>query len=562
MELWFVVACHLRISEKWTLMGLCKDACEAVLLRVEAPDGKQVFNREQAMAFVRVAILGQSIWLTGKAGSGKSHVTRAVATAVAQACGSQAVAICAPTGTAARVASVGELRGNTLHFGFNIRSRKRAAGEPLVQTENQSAHERPAEAMHEHETGEHVEGGDAKSVAGGAPTCVLDRPTNERLKAKKLVIIDESSMASSEMIDLVDVALKKVNSSNAPFGGVTVMAIADFFQLEPVLAKADIQRAGGKKWAFESDSWAHLRPVQLTQVIRQKDSHFAAVLNRMRVGQTTDADTTWLKRESRQSGSADLAIFPSNAKCKLRNDNKLAAIDSPLITITASYAVVKTVSMAEGHGMQELPPNRVPLHLLRWSSADIVKRGPNGEPATVQIKVGCRVRCLRNVYVGSYGFDRELQTSNGQLGTVTGVESEFEENDGVRVMWDALGEEEAQETVVRRTSWVRRQSFKVDDRPVYAVSKQIPLALAAAITIHSAQGGTFAQQLDVDPRGVEPVQRLGQTHWVPKPASAYVAMSRATAIANVRILPSFSKRDVVADPFVLEYYKRVFGGVG
>jgi hypothetical protein len=130
----------------------------------------------------------------------------------------------------------------------------------------------------------------------------------------------------------------------------------------------------------------------------------------------------------------------------------------------------------------------------------------------------------------------------------------------VAVLWDALGEHEARETVVRRSRWVRRQSFEVDDCAVYAAARQVPLALAAAITIHSAQGGTFSQQLDVDPRGMQPVRQNGRPgRWVPKPASAYVAMSRATCIANVRIESSFSKQDVVADPFVLGYYRRVFG---
>lgn len=565
-ELWLFVAPHLRTCHKWSLLGVCKDAFEAVVLVVEAPGGKRVFNREQAMAFVRVAVLGQSIWLTGKAGSGKSHVTRAVASAVAEDCGENTVAICAPTGTAARVASVGDLRGTTLHFGFNIRSRNRLPGDPLVQIDNGVVQgENVAAAMHEQETGEHVEGGDPNNAVGGAPTCVLDRPTRARLKTRKLLIIDETSMASSEMMDMVDSALKNLHSSNAPFGGVTVMAIADFFQLEPVMSQVDIARAGGKKWAFESDAWQHLRPVQLTQVVRQKDPEFAAVLNRMRVGQTTDQDTAWLKRASRKSGSGELAIFPSNAKCKRRNDDRLAAIDSPSVTISAVYSVVKATRLPDGGiEMHPLPPDRVRHHLLRWSSADIVKRGPNGEAATLQLKVGCRVRCIRNIYVGSYGLDRELDTSNGQLGTVTAIESDYTEDDGVRVLWDALGEAEARETVIRRVGWVRKQNFRVDDCTVYTVSRQVPLALAAAITIHSAQGGTFAQNLDVDPQGVQPVWPNGpngQKVWVPKAASAYVAMSRATCISNVRILSSFSKRDVVADQFVLDYYMRVFGSV-
>ncbi len=560
MEMWLVIACYLRTSEKWSLLGLCKNACEAVVLGVEAPAGSKVFNREQAMAFIRVSILGQSIWLTGKAGSGKSYVIRAVATAVAQACGSDSVAICAPTGTAAKVASVDDMIGTTLHFGFNIRSRKRARGEPLVQIENQDAEMTTDETMHANETGEHMEGGDPNIVEGGAPTCVLDNQTKKRLRAKKLIVIDETSMASSEMIDLVDSALKKANSSNAPFGGVPIMAVADFFQLEPVMSMADIQRAGGKKWAFESDAWAHLRPVQLTKVVRQKDWQYVAVLNRMRVGKTTDEDMHWIKRHSRKIGSAELAIFPSNAKCKRRNDLKLASIDSPLITIHASYDVVQGVRLVNGrYEMRPLSSQKIEVDRIRWSSADIVKRGPNGEAARLNLKAGCRVRCLRNIYEGRYGLDRELQTSNGQLGTVTSIDSDHYEV--VRVMWDALGEGGACETAVHKVAWVCKQTFKIEGCSVFAISWQVPLALAAAITIHSAQGGTFSQHLDVDPRGMEPVYRLGKKKWIPKPASAYVAMSRATCISNVRVLPDFSKDDVAVDKFVLAYYRRVFGEV-
>lgn len=562
VELWVMVASCLLTVEKWSLVGVCKDTREAVMIAVESPGGNRVFNREQAMAFVCVAILGKSIWLTGKAGTGKSHVTRAVASVVAEECGRNAVAICAPTGTAARVASVGDLKGTTLHFGFNIRSRNRKNGSPPVCTESQATNRGSIMETHENETGGHMEGSDPESIAGGAPTCVLDAPTKSRLRSKKLLIIDEASMASSEMVDVVDSALKKVNDSTAPFGGVTVMAIADFFQLEPVLSKADIERAGGKKWAFESQAWARLMPVQLTQVVRQKDQQFAAVLNRMRVGQTTDSDTSWLNRHSRKSGRPELAIFPSNAKCKKRNDAEFAAIDSDLFIFPAHYTAKKMVTTDDGRSQMEfLPVHRVRLSLLRWPSAEIVKRGPNGEGAKLHLKVGCRVRCIRNIYVGSYGIDRELETSNGQLGTVSGFQGEIEGIPAVRVVWDALGDNGPLETTVYAAPWVRKQSFRIDDCAVFTVARQIPLALASAITIHSAQGGTFSQQLDVDPRGVQPLQRNGHTQWVPKPASAYVAMSRATCISNVRILGSFSKRDVSVDQFVLDYYRRVFGEI-
>jgi hypothetical protein len=364
-ELWTLVDSHMRTCDKWSLLGVCRTARAAVVSAVEAPGGSAVFNREQAAAFVRVAILGQSIWLTGKAGTGKSHVTRAVALAVAERCGAAAVAICAPTGTAARVASVGALRGATLHMAFNVRSRRRAPGDPAVQLGGEGGGEDSIEAVHARETGECVEGSDADGDLGGVPTCVLDGATRRRLQATQLLIVDEASMASSEMIDLVDSALRRANGRSAPFGGVVVMAIADFLQLDPVVSPAAVARAGGKKWAFEAAAWAHLRPVQLALVVRQKDPQFAAVLNRMRVGQTTDQDVEWLKRAGRTRGDAELAIFPSNKKCKRRNDQVLRAIDAPLVAIEAVYETRRLWRGGDAGAQGGVPRPLPPQHLRR-----------------------------------------------------------------------------------------------------------------------------------------------------------------------------------------------------
>lgn len=470
------------------------------------------------------------------------------------------VIVAAPTGTAARVASTHRVTGCTLHMLFNIRKRPRsAAAPPFVEPTAPSGEADAADAAF-HMGSEEVDF--AEDDASGAPTASLDVHVKKRLREVRLLIVDEVSMVSSELLDLLDACMRRARNSNARFGGCAVVVVGDFFQLEPILSEADIERSEGRSWAFQSLAWPHFRPMQLIQIVRQQgDQQFAQVLNRMRVGASTAQDATWLNRQGsfweRALPDSLLAIFPSNRKCALRNHQMLARLPGEEITLAPELYCVQllnTKPWTVGHVSPELLPQH---HTLRYHP-----RGQN--PLT--LRVGCRIRATRNVYEGTYP-DRELVIANGQRGTVTGVDLDNAAGQTVNVLWDAIGTIEAAEIPISRVVWSRRQTIEVHNvnpqgNPVYALARQFPLEIAYALTVHNTQGSSVDMGVDVDHLVLEPSPPpVGRTKWIPQKAGAYVALSRATTMRHVHLLVKFKPEHAVASPTVLAYYDRVFGAV-
>jgi len=363
------------------------------------------------------------------------------------------------------------------------------------------------------------------------------------------------SMVPSETLDMLDACLRHARDSRVRFGGCVVVVVGDFFQLAPILTSAAIARAGGREWAFQALAWPHFKPVQLVQVVRQQgDQRFANVLNRMRVGECTPADARWLNRHHTPSGhgvSAPLALFPSNAKCTRRNDSMRLALPGPDILVT---------------------PDLFCVQLLRARPWTVARTGPAELPSTstvryhargidpITLRIGCRVRATRNVYTGFYPY-RELQIANGQRGTVLSTNLDDDEPT-VTVRWDAIGTLEAIELPVSRVTWSRRQSFRAYNinskgNPVFALSRQFPLAVAYALTVHSAQGMSVDNELDVDHR----VMTKNNGAWVYAVGGAYVALSRATRMQLINMMQFFDVKHVAVSAAVRAYYMEAFGAL-
>src|SRR5665213_1872732 len=87
-----------------------------------------------------------------------------------------------------------------------------------------------------------------------------------RIQKAKVLIIDEVSMLSGEVLEMADRVCREVKRSDTPFSGMQVVLVGDFFQLPPI--------AKGRRevsFAFESPSWRGLNPIPcyLTEQHRQ-----------------------------------------------------------------------------------------------------------------------------------------------------------------------------------------------------------------------------------------------------------------------------------------------------
>lgn len=542
VTLWKVVIDSVSNCDLWSFLGLCKDAKAAVIERCShGHDGEHALNTEQVDAWIRVILLGQCVFLTGGAGVGKTHTLRNIADEFLSAEEPSALAIAAPTGAAARLASTSRIVAKTIHLLFNIRNTKRLAGSPQCTFVDDSPAD-PEQTLQSLQ--DDTEGVDEDHEEGGKPTSVLNYKTTQRLQSLKLLIIDEVSMLSQELLELIDVSLQAARSSKKPFGGCVVLAVGDFFQLAPV-AKAG-------SWAFKSTSWTHLRPIQLTRIIRQSDNKFAEILNRTRVGACSSSDAAWIRSKSYRHGDAQFAIFPSNKKCQNRNAQMMARLSGQSTYLPCRQYCVELISSKPWH-TQFLSPEHTP-HRVKYSD--------NPSAKDLQLKVNCRVRCTKNVYSRELTNsttlsenERSLCVANGQLGTVVSID---DDQNCVKVLWDKIGDSEPEELSMAREWWPRRWRSKSGGKAktIIAITKQFPLLPAFAITLHAAQGASVSSAIDIDHRGVEP-DASGK--WVTKPASAYVALSRATSIENVRLLSRFEASDARCDPEVADYYFRTFG---
>ncbi|XP_038135176.1 uncharacterized protein LOC119779572 [Cyprinodon tularosa] len=167
----------------------------------------------------------------------------------------------------------------------------------------------------------------------------LDELRSELFNAQ-IIIIDEISMVSKPLFAYVDARLKQIKGNQRPFGGMSVLAVGDFFQLPPVRQSKPLCVHD----PTDIDLWQeHFQMVTLTEIMRQKDDVvFAEMLNRIRVKEKTDelsqADRDLLSQRITEPALCPtevLHIFPTNKLVDEHNSATLALLHSNIITIDA-----------------------------------------------------------------------------------------------------------------------------------------------------------------------------------------------------------------------------------
>ena len=202
----------------------------------------------------------RSVFLTGKAGTGKSTFLKYICENT-----SKAHVVLAPTGIAA--VNVG---GQTLHSFFKIPFK------PLLPDDPDFSPRRIR-----------------KTLRYSAEKVKL-------IRKLELIIIDEISMVRCDIIDFIDKVLK-VYSGNMrePFGGKQLLFVGDIFQLEPVVTRdmKEILRRYYQQFFFFNAMVFNslgLIPVELRKIYRQNDSSFISMLDRIRVSHASNQDMNLL----------------------------------------------------------------------------------------------------------------------------------------------------------------------------------------------------------------------------------------------------------------------------
>ncbi len=212
-------------------------------------------NKEWQDALQIVSFTRRSLFLTGKAGTGKSTFLRYVSQNT-----KKKHVILAPTGIAAINAG-----GSTLHSFFKL------PFHPLLPNDSRYDRRHIKEALK------------------------YTSAQRKLLREVELIIIDEISMVRADIIDFIDKVLRIYTRSYEPFGGKQLLLVGDIYQLEPVVREDDRQLLSPfyqSAYFFNAKVWQQMQlvSIELRKVYRQKDDHFIALLDRIRQNQATRQD--------------------------------------------------------------------------------------------------------------------------------------------------------------------------------------------------------------------------------------------------------------------------------
>jgi len=275
----------------------------------------------------------------------------------------------------------------------------------------------------------------------------------KRIRSTAMLAIDEISMISAEIFDILDHVFKIVRDDERPFGGIQMILFGDFFQLPPISKDSDSKN----NFCFNSIAWHNLNPqiFLLKTVFRQRDPKFVKILDNIRFGNIDEEDKEIL---SSRINAVD-------------NDNSIKA------TILSTHnRQVEKVNIAELEQINS--PSRFFEAKFTGDSKkrEFLKKNCLASEK-LELKIGAQVMMLKNTY-------QKHGIINGSLGIVT----EFHAKSGYPIVKFNNGKI----IVITPEIWSSEKFDKEKNQiKIEASIEQIPLILSWAITIHKSQGMTL-----------------------------------------------------------------------
>lgn len=317
-------------------------------------------NKEWQDALQLVNYTRRSLFLTGKAGTGKSTFLRYVAEHT-----KKKRVILAPTGIAAINAG-----GSTLHSFFKL------PFYPLLP--NDMRYDR----KHIQETQKYTSA------------------QKKLLREVELIIIDEISMVRADIIDFIDKVLRIYTRSSEPFGGKQLLLVGDIYQLEPVVKEEERQLLRPfyqSAYFFNAKVWQEIQlvSIELRKVYRQKDDQFIALLDRIRQNRATSTDLNAIN-----------ALVSSQVQSSRQSQSS-----SPLTITLATRR--DTVDAINEEQLSKLPGE--PTLFLGVIKGDF-PQSSMPTPMELRLKPGAQVIFVKN--------DKDKQWVNGTLGIITEIDEE------------------------------------------------------------------------------------------------------------------------------------------
>lgn len=343
-----------------------------------------------------------------------------------------------------------------------------------------------------------------------------------------ILIVDEVSMMSKNMFELLDYIGGHVREDPRPYGGIQLIFSGDFYQLPPV-NKSNINN-DDSKFCFESRLWdtTFKQQILLDKVFRQSDKKYIDILNEVREGEMCKEtiktlETRLISNMGYKDGDVILhnetkpvKLMPIKIAVKNINDLEMNKLEEePIIyNCETKYTVPQ---YAESNPSFKKPTDKQIEH----ESNFIIKNALFDEKLV--LKLGCQVMCIANIDI-----------DNGICNGSTGKIIEFSGKDKTPVIRFTNGS----------TRSIGKFEWKSDSIPGLVV-KQIPFILAWAVTIHKSQGASLdCAEIDIGSR----IFASGQT---------YVALSRVRSLDGL-YLRSFNHTRINTEKKVRTFYDRFY----
>lgn len=396
-------------------------------------------NFELDVARFIVEKTDMSLFLTGKAGTGKTTFLREVVRYTKKKC-----IVLAPTGIAA--VNAGAM---TIHSFFQF-----GLG-PFVQ-----------------------------GVIEPKSDFRINKSKLELIRHLQLLIIDEVSMVRADLMDHIDVELRRIRRNSKPFGGVQLLMIGDLQQLPPIAhgGEDELLRQYYKTlYFFSSVALKSMKYscIELGNVYRQTDRHFIDILNHARDCTLTSQDISDLNARyvpgfSPKPEDGYIRLMTHNRQVDYVNETEMEKLDSKPYTFVAAVT---------GTFPEESYPTANSLTLKKGAQVMFIKNDPE-----------------RRFINGTLGEVKSIDKNSiavrlAESGTVIDVEPMEWQN--IRYQFDEESKEISSKQIGR--------------------FKQYPLKAAWAITVHKSQGLTFDKAI-ID------------VHAAFSPGQAYVALSRCRTL--------------------------------
>lgn len=372
----------------------------------------------------------QSIFLTGKAGTGKTTLLRKIIASTYK----QAI-IVAPTGIAALNAG-----GVTIHSFFQL------PFGGFIPEFNVAP--------------QFTDGMKLESKDSLIRHFKMNSQRKNLIRNMELLIVDEVSMLRADLLDAIDWTLRNVRKNNRPFGGVQVLFIGDLLQLPPVVKQEEwsvLRNYYSGMFFFHAKVIQEQPPlyIELSKIYRQNDDEFIGVLNNLRNNRITESDIEIMNKYVNADFNATeeegyITLTTHNNKADEINGKALEALKEKSHFFTAEI-------------IDDFPKHLFPLE------------------DRLELKIGAQIMFIKN------DPSPEKNFFNGKMGRVVALGS-----DEIMVHFPEEKKTiEVQKYEWENIRYVLNDKTGEIEDETLGTFVHYPIKLAWAITVHKSQGLTF-----------------------------------------------------------------------